>query len=166
MDRHDYAFPFRIDPVSHQAARTTYEAHVEQMPVKRIDGIKLWGYWWSGSPPPLDFPTIATPNVISPAPSFTKKACDDKFDVVRLSILLVVDQRQILNVIDSFCTNRFFQVVYVDYQMLVGQDQSAGYYYGANPCVRLQMQMECYLSHKALAPLMPEKVAAAIGMKK
>ncbi len=31
MDRHDYAFPFRIDPVSHQAARTSYESHVEQM---------------------------------------------------------------------------------------------------------------------------------------
>jgi uncharacterized protein len=31
MQRHDYAFPFRIDPASHQAAQTTYEAHVEQM---------------------------------------------------------------------------------------------------------------------------------------
>ena len=31
MQRHDYAFPFRIDNGSHQAAQTTYEAHVEQM---------------------------------------------------------------------------------------------------------------------------------------
>ena len=31
MDRHDYAFPFRIDPTSGQAAQTSYEAHVEQM---------------------------------------------------------------------------------------------------------------------------------------
>ena len=31
MDRHDYAFPFRIDPTSRQAAHTNYEAHVEQM---------------------------------------------------------------------------------------------------------------------------------------
>jgi len=31
MQRHDYAFPFRIDPSSHQAAQTSYEAHVEQM---------------------------------------------------------------------------------------------------------------------------------------
>ncbi len=31
MNRHDYAFPFRIDPVSHQAARTSYETHVDQM---------------------------------------------------------------------------------------------------------------------------------------
>src|SRR5918997_2937539 len=31
MQRHDYAFPFRIDPTSHQAAQTSYEAHVEQM---------------------------------------------------------------------------------------------------------------------------------------
>lgn len=31
MQRHDYAFPFRIDPVSHQASQTSYEAHVEQM---------------------------------------------------------------------------------------------------------------------------------------
>jgi phage baseplate assembly protein W len=31
MARHDYAFPFRIDPASGQAARTSYEAHVDQM---------------------------------------------------------------------------------------------------------------------------------------
>ena len=31
MDRHDYAFPFRIDANSGQAAQTNYEAHVEQM---------------------------------------------------------------------------------------------------------------------------------------
>lgn len=31
MERHDYAFPFRVDPTSHQGARTGYEAHVRQM---------------------------------------------------------------------------------------------------------------------------------------
>jgi phage baseplate assembly protein W len=31
MARHDYAFPFRIDPASGQAARSGYEAHVDQM---------------------------------------------------------------------------------------------------------------------------------------
>jgi len=31
MNRHDYAFPFRIDAASHQGAQTRYEAHVEQM---------------------------------------------------------------------------------------------------------------------------------------
>ena len=31
MNRRDYAFPFRIDPASGQAAQTNYAAHVEQM---------------------------------------------------------------------------------------------------------------------------------------
>jgi phage baseplate assembly protein W len=31
MSRHDYAFPFRIDPVSGQAAQSPYGTHVEQM---------------------------------------------------------------------------------------------------------------------------------------
>ena len=31
MIRHDYAFPFRIDPVSGQAAQSPYGTHVEQM---------------------------------------------------------------------------------------------------------------------------------------
>lgn len=31
MARHDYAFPFRIDPVSGQAAQTPYGTHVAQM---------------------------------------------------------------------------------------------------------------------------------------
>ena len=30
-ERHDYAFPFRIDSASRQAERTGYAAHVEQM---------------------------------------------------------------------------------------------------------------------------------------
>ena len=31
MDRHDYAFPFRIDGASRQAQQSGYEAHVRQM---------------------------------------------------------------------------------------------------------------------------------------
>ena len=31
MDRHDYAYPFRIDPASGQAAQTSYASHVDQM---------------------------------------------------------------------------------------------------------------------------------------
>lgn len=31
MKRHDYKYPFRIDPVSGQGMQTPYEAHVEQM---------------------------------------------------------------------------------------------------------------------------------------
>jgi uncharacterized protein len=31
MNRVDYAFPFRIDPASHQAAQTDYATHVDQM---------------------------------------------------------------------------------------------------------------------------------------
>jgi phage baseplate assembly protein W len=31
MTRHDFAFPFRIDPVSGQAQQTPYGRHVEQM---------------------------------------------------------------------------------------------------------------------------------------
>ncbi len=45
MNRHDYAFPFRIDPASRQGAQTGYNAHVDQMirqvlltsPGERID---------------------------------------------------------------------------------------------------------------------------------
>lgn len=31
MERHDYAYPLRIDPASGQAAQTGYAAHVDQM---------------------------------------------------------------------------------------------------------------------------------------
>ncbi len=45
MTRHDYAYPFRIDPISGQAAQTPYATHVDQMirqilltaPGERID---------------------------------------------------------------------------------------------------------------------------------
>ena len=35
-ERHDYAFPFRIDAGSRQAQRAGYEAHVEQMVVQLL----------------------------------------------------------------------------------------------------------------------------------
>jgi phage baseplate assembly protein W len=31
MTRHDYAYPFRIDPISGQAQQTSYATHVDQM---------------------------------------------------------------------------------------------------------------------------------------
>jgi hypothetical protein len=31
MTRNDYAYPFRIDPASGQAAQTNYATHVDQM---------------------------------------------------------------------------------------------------------------------------------------
>lgn len=31
LERHDYSFPFRIDPASRQAQRTSFERHVAQM---------------------------------------------------------------------------------------------------------------------------------------
>jgi hypothetical protein len=31
MNRNDYAYPFRIDPASGQAAQTSYASHVDQM---------------------------------------------------------------------------------------------------------------------------------------
>lgn len=34
--RHDYAFPFRIDPASRQGQRASYEAHVEQMVIQLL----------------------------------------------------------------------------------------------------------------------------------
>ncbi len=45
MTRHDYAYPFRIDPLSGQAAQSAYGTHVDQMirqilltsPGERID---------------------------------------------------------------------------------------------------------------------------------
>ena len=36
VERHDYAFPFRIDPASKQAQHAAYEAHVEQMVIQLL----------------------------------------------------------------------------------------------------------------------------------
>ncbi|HEV8322822.1 MAG TPA: GPW/gp25 family protein [Myxococcota bacterium] len=35
-ERHDYAFPFRLDPASRQAARAAYPAHVKQMIIQLL----------------------------------------------------------------------------------------------------------------------------------
>jgi phage baseplate assembly protein W len=36
IPRHDYAFPFRIDPASRQARSAGYEAHVKQMVIQLL----------------------------------------------------------------------------------------------------------------------------------
>ena len=52
MDRHDYAFPFRIDLASRQAARTAYATHVGQL-IRQVlqGGGEMPAYGRSLSPP-------------------------------------------------------------------------------------------------------------------
>lgn len=142
------------------------DTSVESSPIKRLEGIKINGYW-TPSLTFVEFPILGNPGVIAPITSFTKRTCDDKFDVIRVSMLMIVDQREILNVLDAFCTNRFFQVVHLEYVSLPpNADNNVGYYYGSSPVVRMQLQLEVYTSRKALLPLMPELIQKAVGAKK
>ena len=36
VERHDYAYPFRIDQASREAARADYESHVRQMVIQLL----------------------------------------------------------------------------------------------------------------------------------
>jgi hypothetical protein len=143
------------------------EPNVEHMPVKRIETIRVYGYW-KGNGVLIEFPALGQSTLpSSPIASFTNKVCDDKFDVVRFAMTLVVDQRDLPRVIDAIKRQNFYQLIGLEYDAINSADQaSQGYMYGGDPCVRLTMHWEGYLSRKAFLEYMPESVQAELGVKK
>ncbi len=146
------------------------EVGVTGMPVKRIESIQVLGYVTSNGML-LPFPTTSTGVRSSAAPavaapeSFTGRRSDSQFDVIRLTLTVIVDQRQVLKLIDSITRTNFYQLVSAEYKLVDGMDP-AGYLYGDGPVVQAVLDFEGYLARKVYKEMMPEEVLVALGAAK
>jgi hypothetical protein len=133
---------------------------VEHMPVKRIVRLRVLGYQMPDGL--LRFPgSDATGEIGAP---FTGHTCDEQFDVVRFSLDVVADQRDVLRLIDEIGKRNFCQCVGADYSAVNDADAQEGYLYGSEPVVRMRLKFETYMARAVYEPLMPAGIRRLLGI--
>jgi hypothetical protein len=144
------------------------DVNVANLPVKRIESIRVHGYIDSkGSlvPFPGGDSTSGSRSAAAPpmSASFTGRRADDQFDVVRLTLTAVVDERDLLELVDAITRANFYQLVDIEYKTL-DPAATAGYFYGDAPVVEAVLDFEGYMARKIYKAMMPEEVLKALGI--
>jgi len=151
------------------------DAPVEKMPVKRLEQIRIEGYRLAEQSVP--FPPSASlgggtgggaPATGTVARSFTRRTSDDEFDMLRFQVVLWVDQRELLRVIDALTRQNFYQVVDVDFEVPAATDAqrtAGGYLYGGVPVVRATLAIEGYFARAVSRKWMPPMIVTMLGME-
>ncbi len=145
------------------------DACVEQMPVKRIESIRVWGYLTSSAFIPFHAKDEGggTTGIGPPTgPSFTGKSSDEQFDVVRFTLVAVVDQRSLLQLIDQISRQNFYQCVNIDFSAVTPENTPPVYMFGPAPTIRAVLDFEGYLARAVYKPLMPPEIRKALGIDK
>ncbi|HPM22704.1 MAG TPA: hypothetical protein PLP66_02285 [Phycisphaerae bacterium] len=142
------------------------EASVAQMPVKRIEQIMVHGYILNGGVVVPFTAGTARPGAagaqVATLTSFTNRVCDEQFDVVRVTLTVIVDQRELLRLIDAIARTNFYQLVGAEYTVVDSVDP-AGYLYGQAPLVRAALDFEGYMARKIYKSMMPAEVLQVLG---
>jgi hypothetical protein len=137
------------------------DVNVSTMPIKRLESVRLGGYVTS-SGTLVPFPVTATGSTGgdksgAPGASFTGRKSDAQFDVVRFTLSVIVDERELLKLIDAITRQNFYQLVGLEFTQVESSDP-AGYMYGEAPLVRAGLDFEGYFARKLFKELMPEPV--------
>jgi len=158
-----------IADLNEQAARRLKpeDAHVENMPVKRLVAIRIGGYVTEHGV--IDFPLAArTPGriAVNLGSAFTGRVSDTQFDVVRFTVQVVADQRALLGLIDAITRQNFYQCIGCRFEVVRPDDPdyAAGYLYGSAPAVRATLDFEAYMSRSVYEELFPREVRVALGI--
>lgn len=151
---------------------TETDVYVEQMPVKRIEAVRVLEY--RGDKGTLPFPGaddaggsgggIKTDLTLG-GPSFTGRLSNEDFDVIRVAVAVVMDQRDVLKLVDQVCKQNFYQCVNLRYQQVTPEDRALGYMYGTEPVVRVVMEFEGYFARAVYKPLMPPAILQLLGIQ-
>jgi hypothetical protein len=144
------------------------QVYVENMPVKRLQSVYVLGYYTDKGE--LPFPTLSRTG--SPAgsaytgDSFTGRHCNKDFDVVRFTVVAVVDQRAQTQLINAITKQNCYQLIGVKYEALgaAATDYAEGYFYGTAPVARVTLDFEGYMARNVYAKWFPSEVRAALGI--
>lgn len=140
---------------------TDEEPYVEHSPVKRLERLRVWGYMTKNGPVQFSGSTDSTDLRLS----FTDKQSDEQFDTVRITLTVIIDQREILRFVDRLLRQNFYNVVHMEYGSVNRQSAELdGYAYGTAPVVRLTIDLEAYYARKAYLEMMPPEVQALLGI--
>ena len=134
-------------------------ASVAEMPVKRIESLYVLGYQMDGWL--LPFPATGVQSYekhVAAQPSFTQRKCDGDFDVVVFRLVAVIDQRDLPQLIDRISTRNFYQCSAVGFGKVAESDADAGYLYGPEPAIRVDLEFEAYLWREIYEGLIPDNI--------
>jgi hypothetical protein len=144
------------------------EAFVENMPVKRLVAVRLLGYWTEFGSVPFSIRTTSRSAIpLASSEAFTRRVSDDQFDVVRFTVVAVVDQRELLALIDAITRQNFYQLIEVSCEAIsvMDADYEQGYIYGAAPAVRATLHWEGYMARNVYEALFPPEVRQDLGIR-
>ncbi|MCK4340912.1 MAG: hypothetical protein KAY37_04225, partial [Phycisphaerae bacterium] len=141
------------------------KAHVANMPVKRLVDVQVFGYVTSkGQPVSFERVIKGGSSSGSAPPSFTGRLSDEQFDVVRFAVIVIVDQRDLLKLVDRVIRENFYQLVGLQYTAVSRVKDDGLYFYGEAPTVKATLNFEGYMSRKVYEAMMPPKVREALGI--
>jgi antitoxin component of RelBE/YafQ-DinJ toxin-antitoxin module len=148
---------------------------VQNVPVKRLVFVRVLGYetplqddrersggriWFPGAEAGVSLGGIG-------GPSLTGRECDEQFDVVRFVVSVMIDQRDLQQLIDRISRVNFYQCLSVHYDKADHESEIAvGYFYGTDPVVAATLEFEGYMAREVYQPLMPEAVLELLGITK
>lgn len=147
------------------------QQNVGGLPIKRLAGVRVYGYVKSdGQMVPLETggsgmaAHAASFDPRELPTSFTGRKSTNEFDVVRFSLTVVVDQRELLGFVDQMCRENFYQLISVHYDAGPPTGQEEQYYYGPAPVVVATLHFEGFLARKVYGPMMPAAVRQELGI--
>ena len=144
------------------AAQSDREAHVQYSPVKRIIEVEILGYHGDGSTIPFASIDDRRSRGFGEARLIFKPLGDGYVDVVRFRVALIVDQRDLLEVVDRIVGENLYRCLNLSFQT-PKDERDAGYLYGSEPVVCAQLYIEAYFARELFEPLMPEEVLRRLG---
>ncbi len=141
------------------------EPCVEDVPVKRVVLLRIRGYEVGGETGELYFPAVGSETPPPPGPSLTGRKCNEEYDVVRFVLVVVIDQREVLKLIDQMSKVNFYQCIKFGYEAVDVEEATAeGYLYGTAPVVQATYEFEGYFRRELFKDWMPKAVRQKLGI--
>jgi hypothetical protein len=95
--------------------------------------------------------------------AFTQRGSTAVYDVIRFTVRLVVDSRDILLVLNEMSKANFFVPFNVNYVSARSEPGLKGKIYGSDPTVELRVDFDGYFFRNAYLEFMPPDVKAMVG---
>lgn len=100
---------------------------------------------------------------VGPTDVFTERQSNEQYEVLRFTVMMVVDAREMPRVLAGLCDGRFHVPLNVNYQAIEPNLDMTGKIYGDAPVVLLTADFETVMFSELYLPLMPQDVLNTLG---
>ena len=145
-----------------EASKQGVSPWVGIMPIKDVISVRvLPDYVMSdseGSAPALPGGYAAAYPPGGPGDVFTERASGPKYEVVQFTLKLVMDQRDLPQLINRLSKNSFYTLLGLSYEAVPVNRRMVGKVYGEEPAVNVVMDFEAIMLGDVFRELMPQEV--------